>query len=200
MSELEKQIILVTGFGPFGTHQINASWEAVKLLPDEFEGYRISKNEIPVCYTEVEEKVPTLWTSHKPKLVVHVGVSSLARAITIEKMANKSGYEKLDCYGKKHPTGNACPPDFGDDCIPTTINVKDICEFLNNKNEVIKFSTSENAGRFLCEYIYYISLRKDRRRSIFIHVPPLDTPYTSQQLCDGILQIIECALKQSCLC
>ncbi|XP_044745545.1 pyroglutamyl-peptidase 1 [Coccinella septempunctata] len=188
-------VILVTGFGPFGVHLVNASWEAVKLLPDEFHGHRIVKKEIPVCYKDVDEKIPNMWMSMQPKLVIHVGVSSEARKITIEKTANRNGYEKLDCFGKKHSTGNVCPRDLGDDFINTSINVPEICEILNSHDSTIKYCSSENAGRYLCEYIYYTSLRLDRNRCIFIHVPPLDSPYTAKELSDGILQIINCVLK-----
>lgn len=61
--------VVVTGFGPFGEHKINASWEAVKLLPK----YRIPEvnifvEEIPVEYNTVEQKVPDLWKKYNPKV------------------------------------------------------------------------------------------------------------------------------------
>lgn len=63
--------ILVTGFGPFRDHKINASWEAVKLLPDNINGYNIVKKEISVTYYDVETNVPTLWKELKPVVCQH---------------------------------------------------------------------------------------------------------------------------------
>ncbi|KAK9872462.1 hypothetical protein WA026_017931 [Henosepilachna vigintioctopunctata] len=192
--------ILVTGFGPFGNHPINASWEAVKLLPDEFLGHKVVKCQIPVSYTDVENKIPQMWSSLKPELVVHVGVSGEARKITIEKNANRNGYVISDCYGKEHPTGQVCEAEVGEDCISTGIDVKEICDFLNNTSEPMKYEQSENAGRYLCEYIYYTSLMQDREKCIFIHVPPLDSPYTAKQLTTALLRIIENVLNRGCIC
>lgn len=64
-----ENVILVTGFGPFGEHKVNASWEAVKLLRDrEINGAKIVVEEIPVVYTYVEEQVPLLWKRYNPKV------------------------------------------------------------------------------------------------------------------------------------
>lgn len=60
--------ILVTGFGPFNGHNINASWEAVKLLPDEVDDFVLVKTEIPVIYDKVERKIPTLWKELNPQV------------------------------------------------------------------------------------------------------------------------------------
>lgn len=60
--------ILITGFGPFGVHKINASWECVSLLPNEIQGYNIIKKEIPVMYSYVEENIPQLWNKYNPKV------------------------------------------------------------------------------------------------------------------------------------
>lgn len=58
--------------------------------------------------------------------------------------------------------------------------------------------------RYLCEYIYYKSLHMDRTRVLFVHVPPLDKPYSVQELGNGLNLIIEEALKQleesNCIC
>lgn len=62
--------ILVTGFGPFGSIAVNASWEAVKLLPEELDGFEIVKEQVPVTYTDVDEVIPRRWSDLKPKVCI----------------------------------------------------------------------------------------------------------------------------------
>ena len=42
--------VVVTGFQPFGKEEMNPSFEAVRLLPDEICGAQIVKEEIPVVF------------------------------------------------------------------------------------------------------------------------------------------------------
>lgn len=62
--------VIVTGFGPFRNHNVNASWEAVRFLPttgiEKELGIRLVTEEVPVSYEYVETKIPQLWTCHKP--------------------------------------------------------------------------------------------------------------------------------------
>lgn len=71
-----ENLIVVTGYGQFAGHEINASSEAVKLLPDEIEvdlqKYPIKKFEVEVTYTDVDKTVELIW-SLKPRLVIHCG-------------------------------------------------------------------------------------------------------------------------------
>lgn len=67
-----KCTILVTGFGPFDIHVVNASWEAVKELSklwtsaEEFADIKLITEEIPVSYNYVSTQVPLLWKKHNP--------------------------------------------------------------------------------------------------------------------------------------
>lgn len=64
--------ILVTGFGPFATHWLNASWIAVKELQKlwtdfkEFPDIKLIIEEIPVSYSYVSTQIPQLWKKHNP--------------------------------------------------------------------------------------------------------------------------------------
>lgn len=69
---MDKDVVLVTGFGPFGEHNVNASWEAVKLLPEyKIENVQIVVEEIPVVYKYVEKNIPLLWKKYNPKVRVY---------------------------------------------------------------------------------------------------------------------------------
>lgn len=75
MSEKETSelLIYVTGFGPFVGHEkINASWEAVRLLPTSRkvrnQSFQIKLIEIPVIYEEVNKYVENIWKEN-PKVI-----------------------------------------------------------------------------------------------------------------------------------
>lgn len=194
----EGDVVVVTGFGPFGAHKINASWESVKLLTDtgiEKElGIQLVTEQVPVVYSCVEKQVPKLWETYKPLLVVHVGVSDLAGCLTIEKCATKSGYTKIDEQGLKPEQGVCC---IGDkDRIQCALNVNRVTEEINKKASCIRACTSSFAGLYLCEYTYYTSLSIDPGRTVFIHVPVLDRPYTAQQIAQGLAEIITLLVEQ----
>ncbi|XP_044736591.1 pyroglutamyl-peptidase 1 isoform X2 [Chrysoperla carnea] len=187
----KKDVVLVTGFGPFRFHEVNASWEAVKLLQDyNNDKFSIITEQIPVEYQAVDSKLPILWSKLNPKLVVHVGVSHVAEKLTLETRAHQTGYESTDVSGKLCEEGKCCTLNDTPDVLETGLDVNDICNKFNTNSKHVQACVSKNAGRYLCEYIYFKSLSFNNKCTIFIHVPMLDQPYTVQQLADALILII----------
>lgn len=68
-------LVYVTGFGPFKGHEVvNASWEAVRLLPEKHSvrnrSFRIKLLEVPVVYDDVNNYVERIWKD-SPKVGQH---------------------------------------------------------------------------------------------------------------------------------
>jgi pyrrolidone-carboxylate peptidase len=72
----DSNLIIVTGYGIFKGHDVNASGEAVKLLPEKIDvqgkTYEIRKIFIEVEYEDVDRRVDEIWKM-KPFLVIHCG-------------------------------------------------------------------------------------------------------------------------------
>lgn len=71
MSE-ESKLVVVTGFGPFLGHEtINASWEAVQLLPNSLDNegtnYELERRKVPVEFAAVDKAVTEIW-QREPKV------------------------------------------------------------------------------------------------------------------------------------
>ncbi|XP_012532284.1 pyroglutamyl-peptidase 1 [Monomorium pharaonis] len=187
-----KSTVLVTGFGPFNMHAVNASWEAVKELQKlwtnsvEFADVELVTEEIPVSYDYVADYIPQLWKKYNPAIVLHVGVSHLADSLTIERHACSNGYDRLDICNK-------CPNEINVKCnvLETQINVEELCNNVNKNSERTgcKARPSHNAGRYLCEYIYYQSLSIEPTKTLFVHVPDFDK-YPSVQTANGLYDIL----------
>lgn len=62
--------VVVTGFGLFRDHIVNASWEVARVLPETGIAEELNINlvtiNIPVSYKDVDQIVPTLWVQYEP--------------------------------------------------------------------------------------------------------------------------------------
>ncbi|GFR08282.1 pyroglutamyl-peptidase 1 [Trichonephila clavata] len=186
--------VLVTGFGPFRNHSENSSWLTVKeLLNLNITDYNLIAKELPVEYEFVSKGVPELWEKFKPKLVVHCGMSELAKCVTLEKVAHNEEYIGCDVKGQV-PMQNCCCEN-GPKQLSTAIDVDAVLEDLDATGVCVKAVSSENAGRYLCEYIFYTSL-KINRNTAFVHVPPINQPYSARAMAQALSIIISSMLKQ----
>ncbi|XP_007533272.1 pyroglutamyl-peptidase 1 isoform X3 [Erinaceus europaeus] len=176
------QTVVVTGFGPFGEHAVNASWTAVQELQQLGlgDGVRLHVYEIPVDYRAAQRLVPELWERHSPQLVVHVGVSGLASSVTLESCGHNSGYCRPD--NRDFSPCSGCCVDGGPDCLSSVIDMDAVCCRLAARGLDVALSTSQDAGRFLCDFTYFLSLLQGCGRAAFVHVPPVGRPYSARQL------------------
>ncbi|KAJ6647363.1 Beta-alanine-activating enzyme [Pseudolycoriella hygida] len=198
----QEYLIYVTGFGPFAGHEaVNASWEAVQLLPTQRtvrnQSFHLKLVEIPVIYDKVDKFVERIWEDN-PKLVIHCGVDGSAKKIRVEKHAYNSNYCKADWSGKCLDSQKICLKNNGIDCdsLSTCIDVEKIVNELNSILPGEIFASSTKVGNYLCGYIYLNSLDINCDRTLFIHVPPVNLPYTSQQTSDAILAILDKCVEQ----
>ncbi|XP_033633883.1 pyroglutamyl-peptidase 1-like [Asterias rubens] len=193
----DKRTVVVTGFGPFWEHKVNASWAAVQELQRlglQDKDIELITVEVAVEYESAKKLVPQLWKEYDPCLVVHVGVSGIAKELTLEQQAHNTGYDKPD-VGYLIPPTKCCYQD-GPDCILSQINMSVVCNDVNSSNCPTNAVVSYNAGKYLCDFVYYISLYQNCAQTAFIHVPPLGKPYSVRQLGEGLRAAIHSILKQ----
>ncbi len=198
-----ENIVLVTGFGPFGSHKVNASWVAVQRMLKVHEErrqanenshyFKLEAREVPVSYAYVTENLGKIYEETSPALCVHVGVSPYAY-VKMERIGRNFGYFSPDVEGKVPPNGFC--KDNGDLELETLIDLDSVCEELAATDTMgVKIGISDYAGQYLCDFIYYSSLHLGKCPVVFVHVPPLDDPYNSEQLGFALLQLVNKLVK-----
>ena len=144
---------VVTYFEPFDGRKVNASKEVVLALGDEFE-----KVSIPVSWKRSVQIINEI-VDRGPRYLFMVGEAGDYSDVTVELVARNI------CHGVDED-GDKKDKERILRATPKTINTN----FKVPSD--IPFTNSDNAGRFLCNYVYYISLlRTELTKIIFIHVP-----------------------------
>ncbi|XP_070442715.1 pyroglutamyl-peptidase 1 isoform X3 [Equus przewalskii] len=145
--EQPRKAVVVTGFGPFGEHTVNASWIAVQELEKLGLGDSVDLHvyEIPVEYKTVQRLIPALWEKHSPQLVVHVGVSGMATTVTLEKCGHNKGYKGLD--NCRFCPGSQCCVEDGPESIDSIIDMDAVCQRVTTLGLDVSVTISQDAGR-----------------------------------------------------
>ncbi|KAI9783537.1 MAG: hypothetical protein M1839_003707 [Geoglossum umbratile] len=193
MSGKAQYAVLVTGFGPFDGVEENPSFSVIVTLPTEIHlpdgrsiRLYIHRTPVPVAYDHVLKLVPTLYRQYPAMdYFVHVGVNAEAEDYQIEKRARKGDYVRKDVTGRGFEGSDSefwrsLPQE-----LSTAVDVDRLIKTAFSGEGTPKVSASEDAGLFLCEFIYYNSLlaaknlRDEGGRNVsgvFVHVPGGDGP------------------------
>ncbi|KAH8771478.1 hypothetical protein BGZ57DRAFT_896202 [Hyaloscypha finlandica] len=194
--------VLITGFGPFrAQYPVNPSWEIAKSLPPFLPPpasptadlsaiassppvrILVHPEPIKVAYKTVRELVPKLWEGRKIDYAVHIGMASGRRFYSVERRAHRDGYgmedvdnELLGDHARKNIEGEEWIWHGLPEKLLTAVDVDDVWRRWRIAMPTTDVRISEDAGRYLCDFIYYSTLahltkKDEKRRAVFLHVP-----------------------------
>ncbi|CCI58953.1 pyrrolidone-carboxylate peptidase [Staphylococcus sp. OJ82] len=144
--------ILITGFDPFGGEAINPALEVVKLLPDEIDGHKIDKLEIPTVFHKSKEVVKEQLNQKEYDIVLAIGQAGGRFELTPERVG-------INIDDARIPDNEGNQPI--DEVIQTTgaaayfsnLPVKRMTEGI--KSQGVPARLSNTAGTFVCNHILY---------------------------------------------
>nr|XP_008531455.1 PREDICTED: LOW QUALITY PROTEIN: pyroglutamyl-peptidase 1-like protein [Equus przewalskii] len=192
----QSSCVVVTGFGPFRQHLVNSSWEAVKELSKLGLGsdreVELRTLQLPVDYREVKQRVTRIWEDLQPQLAVHVGLDATAKTIVLEQCGKNRGYRDADIRGFR-PDRGVCLP-HGPEVITSRVSMKTVSRRVAVEGVEVAFS--RDAGRYVCDYTYYLSLHHGNGCAVLVHVPPLSRWLPASLLGKALQVIIQEMLEE----
>ena len=163
--------LLITGFEAFGGEEINPSWEAVKRLPQEINGYSLTKLQIPVVFGEAAKMVIDTAEKEACEVLICVGQAGGRSAVTPELVAINLRDAKIPDNKGNKPQDEVII-DGGENAYFSTLLVRKMAEKINDRG--ISSQISYSAGAYVCNDVLYSVLhhfKKSKTRACFIHVP-----------------------------
>ncbi|XP_028781974.1 uncharacterized protein LOC114756970 [Neltuma alba] len=132
------------------------------------------EGELPQLNQTLESGISKDAASNAHIVWLHLGVNSGALKFAIERQAvNEATFRCPDELGWQPQQVPIVPEDGGiSRTRETSMPVEAIFKFL--KKEAFDVIISDDAGRFVCNYVYYNSLRfaeQHGNKSLFVHVP-----------------------------
>ena len=192
--------ILISGFQPFGGDSINPSYEAVKRLPEEIEGYKIVKVELPVVFGRAAEIFLEKIREICPDAAVSVGQAGGRKAITPELIGVNRDNGRIPDNDGNQPVWEPIA-EGGPDGIFSRLPIQKMAAAMNDAG--ISASISTTAGAYVCNDIMYRVLAATAESGLpygFIHVPYIpeqtaDKPEEPSLPMEDIVKGLEISLK-----
>ncbi|CAD8155164.1 unnamed protein product [Paramecium octaurelia] len=186
--------INLSGFGEWGKTERNPSALLIQQLsPQQQQEFTIESIKVlKVTKEACDEYLSQI--DNKNAINVHIGLFNELQNFQLEMCAyNKLDYELSDFNGCKIRRVKIDQEIDMDEQIKSSLNITQIISQLQQLGYQV--NKSYNPGRFLCNYLYYQSL-KQNPQTIFIHVPQYQTISEEQQM-KFLLDLIQILLKIS---
>ena len=158
-------VLLVTAFEPFGGFSSNPSMEVLAgLRPPP--GCRLVRATLPVAFAAAAESVPRILDQARPAAVISLGLAAESPGLRLERLANPLWAEP----------GQTPRPEQrlqGPGVRFTTLDIDALALRLCRAG--LPATVSQDAGRYLCNFVYYLVLGWSARHGIpalFVHLPP----------------------------
>lgn len=146
---LQKPTILLIGFEPFGKRNINIS---DKLIQDLKKEKNFDSLILPVSFNKVEEILNKKLESSTYNVILMLG-------------EHKSSSIRVDIAAQ-----NYYKDTFDEGSIDLSGPYLLFSPFAENLLEIHGLNFSSNAGKYVCNYVYYKALKK-KTLALFVHVP-----------------------------
>lgn len=176
--------ILLTAFGPFNKFIVNPSQLVLENIQVQLGEKNVTYKLLDVSYQDVDKFSQEL--DEHFSLIIHMGVATDAIKMRLELLA-RNNVQGLDVLGHELPVLTIS--DDGQNLL-TNFPKKIIDSIAVSYKSAIVLS--DDAGSYLCNYIYYKSLQKMETHShvLFIHIADFVSNPNALRLTDQTLIII----------
>lgn len=168
------QIILLTGFEPFGGEQKNPSWQAVQQL----DGYRLDdevqivSRQLSCVFEKSQQELHAAIDQLQPVLVLALGQAGGRTELCFEKVAINFIDARIADNAGQQPVDKPVISD-GPTAYFTTLPVKAMVNSLRQQG--IPAAVSYTAGTYVCNTVFYALMHqlkdKPKVRAGFLHIP-----------------------------
>ena len=168
-----EQVLLITGFDPFGGDSINPSWEAVKKLPDRIGNWKLCKLEIPTVFGLAAQTVLEKAQEVNPAAILCLGVAAGRSAVTPERIGINVRSARIPDNRGNQPKEEPVIPG-GEDGLFSTMHVSAMAAAIEAMG--LPGTVSNTAGTFVCNDTLYTLLHHYQGTGVkvgFLHVPQL---------------------------
>lgn len=158
--------LVLTGFEPFLDYPVNPTGD-LALSVAAPEGVQLIRKVLPVDFQQVSSGYPQWLDNAQPDAILNLGLAALPGLACPERVAIRHGVEpgKLEDHQARHHHWDG-PPAF-ESCVDTLL----LTERMREAG--IPAAPSFHAGTYLCNYVFYASLRwlQTSCRAMFLHLP-----------------------------
>ena len=168
-----EQVLLITGFDPFGGATVNPSWDAVAKLPDRIGDWMLCKLQIPTVFGLAAQTVLEKAQEVNPAAILCLGVAAGRSAVTPERIGiNVRSARIPDNHGNQPKDQPVIP--HGPDGIFSTMPVSAMAAAIEKIG--LPGAVSNTAGTFICNHVLYgVRYLAEHEfpglKSGFIHIP-----------------------------